>query len=157
MAIAFARQQPAQLPAQKLFDEEVFPVCSPAFLAKNGPIQSHKKLAELPLLKLGADAGQGWQDWHSYFKGRRSQVEPSEPVLTFNNYTLLIQAAIAGQGLGMGWGTLVDDLLESDVLVGLRQFSLRSDGGYYVVEPKPREQLNSKQYFIDWLLAEQQA
>lgn len=155
VAILFSRQQPTQAPSQKLFDEVVFPVCSPSFLVQHGPINSHKKLAALPLLKLGTDAGQGWQDWRSYFKGRRSLVEPSEPVLTFNNYTLLIQAAIAGQGMGIGWGTLVDDLLENNVLVGLREFSLRSDSGYYVVEPKPQELLHAKQFFINWLVAVQ--
>jgi len=155
VAILFSRQQPTQAPSQKLFDEMVFPVCSPSFLAQHGPINSHKKLAALPLLKLGTDAGQGWQDWRSYFKGRRSLVEPSEPVLTFNNYTLLIQAAIAGQGMGIGWATLVDDLLENNVLVGLREFSLHSDSGYYVVEPKPQELLHAKQFFINWLVAVQ--
>lgn len=155
VAILFSRQQPTQAPSQKLFDEVVFPVCSPSFLVQHGPINSHKKLAALPLLKLGTDAGQGWQDWRSYFKGRRSLVEPSEPVLTFNNYTLLIQAAIAGQGMGIGWATLVDDLLENNVLVGLREFSLHSDSGYYVVEPKPQELLHAKQFFINWLVAVQ--
>ncbi len=155
VAILFSRQQPTQAPSQKLFDEVVFPVCSPSFLVQHGPINSHKKLAALPLLKLGTDAGQGWQDWRSYFKGRRSLVEPSEPVLTFNNYTLLIQAAIAGQGMGIGWATLVDDLLENNVLVGLREFSLHSDSGYYVVEPKPQELLHAKQFFINWLVAAQ--
>ncbi|OMH25963.1 choline sulfate utilization transcriptional regulator [Motiliproteus sp. MSK22-1] len=137
---------------QRLFFEKVFPICSPAFLRRHGPVQSHKKLAALPLLKLGADAGQGWQDWNSFFKGRRSQVEPSDPVLTFNNYTLLVQAAIAGQGIGMGWDTLVDDLINSGVLVGLSEFSLSTDSGYFLVEPDPQDRSAAKLFFIDWLL-----
>ena len=155
VAVVFDRQAPPGMPSQRLFYEEVFPVCSPALLARVGEVKSHKKLASLPLLKLGADAGQGWQDWHSFFKGRGSQVVASEPVLTFNNYTLLVQAAIAGQGLGLGWSTLVDDLIDTGVLVGLRDFSLRSDGGYFIAEPKPNELLDAKQQFIDWLLEEQ--
>ena len=145
-------QNPSLENARRLFFEKVFPICSPSFLQKHGPVQSHKKLAALPLLKLGADAGQGWQDWNSFFKGRRSQVEPSDPVLTFNNYTLLVQAAIAGQGVGIGWGTLVDDLIDSGVLVGLDEFSLNTESGYFLVEPNPREQPAATQYFINWLL-----
>ncbi len=152
VAIVFDNQPPLDH-AEQLFRETVFPVCSPSFLQKQGAIQSYKKLATLPLLKLGADAGQGWQNWRSFFKYRCSQIQPSEPVLTFNNYTLLIQAVIAGQGLGLGWDTLVDDLIESEVLVGLKQFSLTTDGGYYVMEPNPRERLVAKEHFIDWLLA----
>ncbi|MBB1485163.1 LysR substrate-binding domain-containing protein [Oceanospirillum sediminis] len=155
VAVVFSHQPADQFAGRKLFDEVVFPICSPGFLQQNGPVNSHKKLASLPLLKLGADAGQGrWQDWYSYFKGRRSLVVPGEPVLTFNNYTLLIQAAIAGQGVGIGWGTLVDDLLDSGVLTGLREFSLQTSGGYYVVDPQPQELLHAKQLFMNWLLSE---
>ncbi len=157
VAIVFA-DRPPQLPAWQLFAERVFPICSPAFLAQHGPIRSHKKLASLPLLKLGADAGQGWLDWPGFFKGRRSQAEPGQPVLTFNNYTLLVQAAIAGQGIGLGWATLVDELLDSGVLVGLTEFSLDSDSGYFVVDPgssSSRSGQHTRQLFVDWLLAEQ--
>ncbi len=157
VAIIFASQHPVGLPAQRLFHEAVFPVCSPALIEKHGPINSHKALAALPLLKLGADAGQGWLDWPGLFKGRRSTVVAGEPVLTFNNYTLLIQAAIAGQGVGLGWQTLVDDLLANGLLAALPQFSLVSEGGYFVVEPRPAEQLAAKQAFIDWVLAAQKA
>ncbi|WP_417227826.1 choline sulfate utilization transcriptional regulator [Amphritea sp.] len=154
VAIVFDGPQPVQPYSFKLFNEEVFPICSPSFLQDNSPVASHKKLASMPLLKLKSDADQQWLDWHSYFQKRRSQIVPGEPVLTFNNYTLLIQAAIAGQGLGLGWGTLVDDLIARKVLVGLREFSLSSESGYYVIEPKPNEQLNAKQHFLDWLLTE---
>ncbi len=149
--VALMNNAPNDAPSTRLFYEEVYPICSPAFLEKHGPIQSHKKLASMPLLKLGTDAGQGWQDWNSFFKGRRSLVEPSDPVLTFNNYTLLIQAAIAGQGVGLGWGNLVDELVENKLLVGLKDFTLLSETAYYVVEPKPQEQLLAKQHFIAWL------
>ncbi len=157
VAIIFASQHPVGLPAQRLFHEAVFPICSPALIDKHGPVNSHKTLAALPLLKLGADAGQGWLDWPALFKGRRSTVVPGEPVLTFNNYTLLIQAAIAGQGVGLGWQTLVDDLLANGLLAALPQFGLVSEGGYFVVEPRPAEQLAAKQAFIDWVLAAQKA
>ncbi len=135
-----------------LFAEQVFPVCSPGFLKKHGQVTSHKKLASLPLLKLSADAGVGWMDWPGFFNGRRSQVQPSEPVLTFNNYTLLIQAAIAGQGIGLGWGTLVDELIDSQVLVGLKDFSLNSKGGYFISAAQAPRQPEISQQFIEWLL-----
>ena len=156
VAIRFYAQPPDQ--GLALFAEEVFPVCSPGFLRQHGPVSSHKKLASLPLLKLGADAGEGWMDWPGFFAGRRSQVKPGDPVLTFNNYTLLIQAAIAGQGIGIGWGTLVDELLETGVLTGLKDFSLSSRGGYFIQALNRHSQQSSnlqqqeiRQTFIEWL------
>lgn len=80
-----------------------------------------------PLLKLADAAGNGWLNWRGLFNQLSNQVIPSEPVLTFNNYTLLVQVAIAGQGVGIGWGTLVDDLVDNGMLVALKSFSIVSD------------------------------
>jgi putative choline sulfate-utilization transcription factor len=155
ISIVFAKGQPSTPTSHLLCIGKVFPVCSPALLEQYGPIESHKKLASLPLLNLGDYTSQGWLDWRGFFHQRRSQVKPSEPVLTFNNYTLLVQAAIAGQGVGLGWGDLVDDLVDNGMLTALRSFSLPSEWGYYLVEMNAKDGLPAKQHFIDWLLAEQ--
>ena len=154
VSIVFAKSNPSTLPSHLLCIGDVFPVCSPALLEQYGAIKSHKKLAALPLLNLGDYAGQGWLDWRGFFKQRRSQVKPSDPVLTFNNYTLLVQAAIAGQGVGLGWGDLVDDLVDTGMLTALRSFSLTSEWGYFLVEINAKDRLPAKQHFIDWLLTE---
>jgi putative choline sulfate-utilization transcription factor len=154
VSIVFAKGKPSNLPVHLLCMGDVFPICSPALLAQYGPIESHKKLATLPLLKLGDYTEQGWLDWRGFFNQRRSQVQPSAPVLTFNNYTLLVQAVIAGQGVGMGWGSLVDDLVDSGVLTALRSFSLPSEWGYYLVEINAKDMLPVKRLFIDWVLTE---
>lgn len=154
ISIVFAKGKPNNLTSHILCKGDVFPICSPALLEQYGPIESHKKLAALPLLKLGDYTSQGWLDWRGFFSQRRSLVKPSEPVLTFNNYTLLVQAAIAGQGVGLGWGNLVDDLVDSGVLTALRSFSLSSEWGYYLVEVNAKDTLPAKRKFVDWLLTE---
>ena len=154
ISIVFAKGKPSNYRSHLLSIGTVFPVCSPSLLAQYGPIESHKKLATLPLLKLGDDGGHGWLNWRGFFNQRRSQVIPSEPVLTFNNYTLLVQAAIAGQGVGIGWGALVGDLVESGMLTALSAFSLTSDWDYYLVEANTQDMLPAKRHFVDWLLTE---
>lgn len=154
ISIVFAKGKPNNLHAHLLCTGDVFPICSPALLKQYGPVESHKKLASLPLLKLGDYTNQGWLDWRGFFNQRRSLVKPSEPVLSFNNYTLLVQAAIAGQGVGLGWGNLVDDLVDSGVLRALRSFSLNSEWGYYLVEVNAKHVQPAKQHFVDWLLTQ---
>ncbi|MGY8907517.1 MAG: LysR substrate-binding domain-containing protein [Pseudomonadales bacterium] len=154
ISIVFAKGKPSNYRSHLLSIGTVFPVCSPSLLAQYGPIESHKKLATLPLLKLGDDGGHGWLNWRGFFNQRRSQVIPSEPVLTFNNYTLLVQAAIAGQGVGIGWGALVGDLVDSGMLTALSAFSLTSDWDYYLVEANAQDMLPAKRHFVDWLLTE---
>ncbi len=148
IAIMFASHPPDN--SMLLFKEQVFPVCSPGFYQQKGGINSHKALSELPLLKLTEQNNAQWLDWERFFKGRRSKVKPVESVMAFNNYTLLVQAAIAGQGVGLGWGGLVDDMLTSGMLVALNDFQLTSNAGYYAVQSNTRRKGASDQ-FIDWL------
>lgn len=153
--ISFAPQPPRQRQTQRLFEERVFPVCSPAFLAEHGPIETVQQLMALPLLRLADEGGAGWQTWDSLAPALGWHDPVPEPVLTFDNYTLLVQAAIAGQGIGLGWGTLLDDVVEHRLLLPLTGFSLASAGGYYLSEARPQERSNAKTRFIDWVLSDQ--
>ncbi|PMR70344.1 choline sulfate utilization transcriptional regulator [Halomonas heilongjiangensis] len=153
VAIVFCDERTLAAGVPRLFHEEVFPVCSPGFLQQHGPIESPERLAELPLLTLTADQGQSWLDWPSYFAQLAGigYLESSE--LTFNNYTLLIQAAIAGQGIGMGWRGLVDDLLDGGMLVGLHGLALRSPRGYGLIDAQPEASSEAKRALQEWVLA----
>ncbi|MCO4837083.1 MAG: LysR family transcriptional regulator [Oceanospirillaceae bacterium] len=161
ISIVFAKGKPSKYRSHLLAIGHVFPVCSSALLAQHGAIDSPQQLASLPLLKLADAAGNGWLNWRGFFNHLSSspthpllnQVVPSEPVLTFNNYTLLVQAAIAGQGVGIGWGTLVDDLLDNGMLVALKSFSIVSDWDYYLVETNTENVLPARQHFVDWLVS----
>ncbi|PXY00120.1 choline sulfate utilization transcriptional regulator [Halomonas sp. LBP4] len=152
VAIVFCDERTLAAGVPRLFHEEVFPVCSPGFLRRHGPIASPERLAEVPLLTLTADQGQSWLDWPSYFEQLAGigYLESSE--LTFNNYTLLIQAAIAGQGIGMGWLGLVDDMLESGMLVGLHELGLRSSRGYGLIDARPDSPGEAKRALQEWVL-----
>ncbi|MCK2184193.1 choline sulfate utilization transcriptional regulator [Halomonas getboli] len=137
--------------AMRLLDEEVFPVCSPAFLDRHGPIDGLARLGEVPLLTLTADQGQRWMDWPGYFARLGGRVQPAPSELIFNNYPLLVQAAIAGQGVALGWRGLVDDLLERGMLVGLEGLSLSTSNGYGVIDVHPEDHRAAKRAFLNWV------
>lgn len=152
VAIVFCDERALAGGVPLLFHEDVFPVCSPGFLQQHGPIESIEALSRAPLLTLTADQGQRWLDWPSYFRqlGGIAYHESSE--LMFNNYTLLIQAAIAGQGIAMGWSGLVDDLLDKGMLIGLSDMRLRSARGYGVVDARPDAPGEAKRALWEWIL-----
>lgn len=137
----------------RLFHEDVFPVCSPGFLEMHGAIEDPTRLAELPLLTLTADQGQGWLDWPSYFERLAGMAYGESSELIFNNYTLLIQAAIAGQGVGLGWKGLVDDLIDRDMLVGLNHLRVATSCGYGLIDVDPSDEAPAKRAFLDWVMA----
>lgn len=136
-----------------LLHEAVFPVCSPGFLATHGPIEDLARLAEVPLLTLTADQGQSWLDWPRYFQHLAGPPRQAPSELTFNNYTLLVQAAIAGQGVGMGWRGLVDDLIDSGMLVGLEDLQLTSRRGYGLIDAQPESVSEAKTALKAWISA----
>ncbi len=138
--------------SQLLFQEKVFPVYSPKFLKEYGPISTVEDLAKSHLLRLSTNPENTWLDWKQVFLALNNTTDMSDPVMTFNNYTLLVQAAIAGQGVALGWSTLVDGLLNSGVLIGLEEFSVSTALGYFLVDPDRHEDKNAKSLLVDWLV-----
>ena len=120
--------------ATRLFGGEVFPVVSPKLLKGRKLPLSIEEFRNLPLLELESQDPRwlGWEDW--------LQTLPERPKLPaarirFNSYPLLVQAAVAGEGVGMGWRYFVDDYLRDKSLVRLFEQALVTDLGFYLVEP----------------------
>lgn len=153
LLIRYCATPPLSGHAIPLFPEVVYPICSPHLLKETGEIKSHKGLAQLPLLSLRPEQAAGWMDWSRLFEQRGSQVTPSKPIMEFDNYTLLVQSAIAGQGVGLGWGTLIDDLVDREVLVTLSDFGVKTQGGYYlfVAEDISLPDNSGMKALISWL------
>ncbi len=135
-----------------LFREEVLPLCSPGFLLQHGPITDVQSLSQAPLLTLTAEQGQRWLDWPRYFGLLGYTGYPHDAELTFNNYTLLIQAAIAGQGVAIGWRGLVEDMLENGILVGLPELGVQTARGYGLIDARPGMGSAAKRAFMEWML-----
>lgn len=154
VAIAFGDGRFKHGEAHLLFREEVFPVCSPQLLNGQPLPLSAAALASLPLLHLRPESRAGWFDWHSLFAALGIAEAPSSGMLRFDNYTLLIQAAIAGQGVAIGWRHLIDHLLVQGLLCQLSSGVASSQLGYYAVLPERKRRQRLTQNFVDWLQAE---
>jgi putative choline sulfate-utilization transcription factor len=154
VAIAFGDGRFKHGEAHLLFAEEVFPVCSPQLLkGQSLPLQP-AALAQLPLLHLRPEVHTRWFDWKGLFRAMNIAEAPSSGLLRFDNYTLLIQAAIAGQGVAIGWRHLVDNLLAQNLLCRVCAQEARSELGYYVVLPERKRRQRLTQRFVDWLQVE---
>lgn len=119
--------------AQRLFQEEIYPVCSPAYLG-DLPLPTPKEISQMRLLHLRGPTTQRWFTWDDWFSAMKLKPASRVQDLTFNNYQLLLQAALQGQGVGLGWAPLIDAMVESRALVRLSPTPLRSERGYFVVE-----------------------
>jgi DNA-binding transcriptional LysR family regulator len=118
------------------------------------PLPAHS-LLEFPLLHLRGENSSHWFDWSGVFRELGIASTPAPGPLRFDNYTLLIQAAIAGQGVAIGWRHLVDNMLEQGWLCRPIAETAISSFGYYVVLPQRKRRGPLIQKFVDWLMAEQ--
>ncbi|MCB1652630.1 MAG: LysR family transcriptional regulator [Pseudomonadales bacterium] len=157
VGVLFGQGRFSQGESRWLFNEEVFPVCSPHLLAGQTLPLSARAMGDFPLLQLRGEHARQWFDWYRLFDALKLGPPPAPGQLRFDNYTLLIQAAIAGQGMAIGWKHLVDNLLEQGVLCRPFAESAQSASGYYAVMPQRKRRNWLAQVFVDWMLAEQNA
>ncbi|HEF4743358.1 LysR substrate-binding domain-containing protein [Burkholderia multivorans] len=136
-----------------LFDEEVFPVCSPAFLKENGTPESVEALGALPLIESDSTS-EGWMGWEAWFRSVGHRPPKLDYALRCTLYTDAIQAARYGQGVALGWSRLVQDLLATGELVRIPVGSCKTSDAYFVIVPHGRSLTPAVTQLIDWLREE---
>lgn len=144
----------AEAGAELLFPEFVVPVCSPELLRRHGPLRHAGDLAQLPLLHLQQVEPTRWMDWSEWFAAQGSAQPPASPQLIFNDYSMVIQAAVAGNGVALGWAPLVDELLDKGQLAIAYDRPLRTNRGCFLSTPRFSQLSGIRARFRDWLLGE---
>jgi putative choline sulfate-utilization transcription factor len=117
LAVAFGARSDFPT-ATLLMPERVVPVCAPALLDRL--VRNETPLTSaVPLIHLEAEVGSPWLDWGSYLAvvAPRPTEDATPGDLRFNTYSMVVQAAMGGQGLALGWLGLIDPLLETGLLV----------------------------------------
>lgn len=139
--------------SHKLFGINVFPVCSPGFLAKYPELMTSDQLRKAALLHLDEPNSQD-ADWSVWFKAVGIPEPTRAAGLHFNNYPLLIQAAVNGQGVALGWGHIIDDLISANVLTRCMPTSLLLKPAFYLVKPIDGPTQPEASLFEDWIVNE---
>ena len=111
----------------------------------------------MPLLQLKAAPGQRWYDWPGVFSAFGLGPPPAASTPAFDNYTLVIAAALAGQGVAIGWRHLVDELLRQGLLGRVFDGSVASPYGYHLLLPQRKRRLRLVRRFVDWVHGELKA
>ncbi len=150
VAIAYSAGPFPSARAEPLWTEDVFPVCSPGFRDRHGEPATLAALLRLPL--IASDARDwSWITWNAWFAHQGLAGEPRHLHLRCNAYTDAIYAAIAGQGVTLGWRHLIGDALRDGRLVRLSPFSVKPPGAYHVLSPDRRAARKTAAPFVAWL------
>ena len=137
------------LDAVNLCPEELFPVCSSVLLHRQGGIRRPEDVLCFPLLHL-IDR----RDWAKWLEaaGTSATGPLSGPVL--NHASMLLDAAIEGQGIALARTTLAATDLLNDRLVRPFSVALPLSNTFWIVCPKATKSLPKIVAFREWLLAE---
>ena len=133
----------------RLCSEQLFPVCSPKLMTGRNRLRRPTDLLRLPLLHLD-----GWGDWRRWLEA--AGVPDAEvlhgPVL--NRASMVIDAAVDGQGVALARTTLAASDLINGRLVRPFETALRLPKSYWIICPKAAVTLPKIALFRTWLLRE---
>jgi LysR family transcriptional regulator, glycine cleavage system transcriptional activator len=119
--------------SRALFQEEIFPVCSPDFARKYEAVlrsESIERLLGLPLLHLSKES-LGWGGWQTWFSAFKCEAPEPQTRLSYNNYVYLLEAAARGDGLALGWTKFVERQMAAGQLVAAVSRKVKTNFRYH--------------------------
>jgi LysR family transcriptional regulator, glycine cleavage system transcriptional activator len=156
LAVRYCPDSLAPRDALRLFGERLQPVCSPALASDPArPLKQPEDLARHVLLNLEDDRGRyPWLNWTQWFAAIGVPEPKPAGLLRFNQYDLLVRAAIDGQGVALGRSPLIDQLVAKGTLVAPFRGKHATSRAYFIVRAAQAAWRPEAQAFVDWLRAE---
>ncbi|MDE2585149.1 MAG: transcriptional regulator GcvA [Betaproteobacteria bacterium] len=147
------------LAADKLMDEEVYPVCSPKLLGEPGRLQKPDDLPGETLIDdLSMNGHTGFPTWDSWLQKAGVTEAATKRGMRINNSAAVLQAAIDGLGVALARSVMARDDLAAGRLVRLfPEIDCVSELAYYVVYRPECASLPRLVAFRDWLISEANA
>lgn len=132
----------------RLCSERLFPVCAPRLVSGRNRIIKAADLLKFPLLRL-----EDWKNWSRWFDAA-GVATPAVQGPVLNRASMLIDAAVDGQGVALARTALAAWDLINGRLVRPIDVSLRMANTYWIVCPRATSALPKIAMFREWLLAE---
>lgn len=135
----------------ELAREQIFPVASAAYAHVTGTGIEPAELVNHKLIHL-EEPHRAAADWATWFKSYDAGLAVANRGLAINDYVLVIQAVLEGQGIALGWEHLVSRLVAGGVLVRVSDHCLDTGAAFYVVWPSSRDLSGDARKVRDWLI-----
>jgi len=134
------------LKTERLLDEWVFPVCSPALLARLGPIDTLADFARYPLIHSRSEP---WPDWLRRVGGDTTRADIS-PLMEDSAAALV--AVEQGKGIALARWSLVAADITAGRLVRPMLPSVQQRNAWFLIAPPANFSLPKVVRFRSWLL-----
>ncbi|RLA14062.1 MAG: transcriptional regulator [Gammaproteobacteria bacterium] len=133
--------------------EELLPVASASYVATNGMPVSVADMFNHALIHLEEPfrPRPKWRDW---FKAFGLDYVDNGEGLRLNDYALVIQAAMSGEGIAMGWSHVVSPLTERGLLLAVLPDSWITDEEFHLIWSERTTLSPPAQQVRDWIIDE---
>jgi len=135
--------------AHKIMDEDVIVVCAPKLLEGVTDI-TPAMATDFTLLQM-ATRPNAWDEWLQAL-GVTRKIHVTGPM--FEQFSMVIEAALAGLGMAILPSLLIEDELKSGRLTAPFGGKMKSGRGYYFVYPENSPVLSRVTIFRDWILGD---
>jgi LysR family glycine cleavage system transcriptional activator len=135
--------------AERLYEEWLTPVCSPALMRKHGLLGGPGSTGTYPLLHSTSEP---WDMWTQGIPYERWDERWPERGAAFDDSVAILSAAAQGQGLVLSRWSLATEFLASGQLVSACDCAIPYGYDCYFVCPPPYLTMNKVQVFRQWLM-----
>jgi DNA-binding transcriptional LysR family regulator len=135
-----------------LAPEVIYPICAAGHVQRFGTAPSAEDLLTRPLIHLEEPfrSATTWKDW---FQAQGIAPSAMPKGLQINDYVLVVQSVIEGQGVALGWHHLIAGLVRKGVLLRLTDNALATGKDFHVIWPRDIQLSRAAMSVRDWLLA----
>lgn len=129
-------------------DEELYPVCSPEYAQTIGGIFSLNEIESYNILG-GSSPRYGWSGWFTAMGEQPRQ--PSRRIIAAD-YSLIISAALHGEGIAMGTNIIVDEYVRAGKLIRLVTESMSFEKQFFIAASNRQPLPPVTEMVRDWML-----
>ena len=152
LGILYGRGNYPGLRTDRLMREEFFPVCSPRLLEGPAPLRDPADLTHHTLLHDDMTV-----DWRTWLLAAGVEGVDAERGITVTDSSMLLRAAIAGQGVALARSVLAADEIASGRLVRPFDVDVPAEYAYYLAYPEESADQSNVVAFREWILEEARA
>tara|TARA_R110002072_G_scaffold3759_18_gene26889 strand:- start:5153 stop:6070 length:918 start_codon:yes stop_codon:yes gene_type:complete len=135
-----------------LAKEKICALASPGWLARHGPVESLRALKACALITL-EEPHRDRPTWKDYFAALGESYVDTGDGLRLNDYALVLQAGLAGEGVVFGWDHVTRHLVDTGLLVPVGPWCWESGLGFYLVWSTQTNLIAEALATRDWIVS----
>jgi len=131
--------------------EVIAPIASPRVMAAAVNLRSIANLGSLPLIHL-EEPVRDRPDWAAFFAHWKLPYTELRSGLRLNDYALVLQATMAGEGFALGWRHTTSILTKQGLLAARNDWAWETGTGFYLVWSDTTPLSPQAEHVRDWLI-----